>query len=259
MNYLLKSSKRRSKYRKPFTIALIFLGVVLLVSFLFPRFFPGVSHAVAEPAWAVKDTLVNTFTTPLSYLTSKSSLSEKNDQLEERVAELEIEAQINQVLVEENITLKRLLGREDRDVSELARVLARPPQSPFGTLVIDRSQSVGNKVTAGDAVLLGEVVESLAETSVVALYSGGEGVIEVMLDGSKTVAEAQGRGSGNFVLEVPKDAEVSVGERVVSTELDNYIVGIVEDVEDNEASTFKQVFFRVPLNISSLEWVEVVH
>ena len=258
MNYLLKSSRRRSKYRKPFTIVAIFIGVILILSFFFPRLFPGIAHAFAVPVWKTKDVVTNTLSAPISYLKSKSRLSKENDRLSARVAELEIEAQIASVLLEENLVIKEILGRDENSQRTLVRVLARPPQSIFGTLVIDSREDIGKKVIAGNSVLLGEVAESLPGTSVVALYSRGDKLTEVTLNKSKTVGEASGRGGGNFVLEVPKDVDVELGEKVVSTQDDNYIVGVVEQVENNEASTFKQVFFRVPLNISSLEWVEVI-
>jgi len=257
-NYLLKSSRRRSKYRRPFAIVVIFLLFVMLISFALPKFLPNVAHAIAKPFWYGKEKIVDFTSKPISYFKSKGALQEENERLKERVEALEVQAQLLTILFDENVAIKEILNRDESKDRSLAKVLSRPPQSPFGTIIVDISSETGKKAIAGNSVLLGEVKEVLNDTSIIELYSKSDRVTKVILQESNVEGEARGRGSGNFLLEVPKEAPVSIGEYAVVPELGNYIVGVVEDVTDNEASTFKQVLLRVPLNISSLTWVEII-
>lgn len=256
-NYHLKSRRRQTIYRRPTAIVILFLLVVGGLTFLFPRLFPQLSHSLGTPFWKAKEVTGQYLQAPLSYFKTKSSLERENDRLESRVQELEARVAITALLLDENNALKKILQRAENRVRTLARVIVRPPQSPFGTFIVDTPVDQGKQVVAGDAVLLGESVERLEDSSIVRLYSGSDNVLDVVL-ASGVFAEAQGRGSGNFVLEVPKETEVAVGEYIKTTTESDYVLGVVEEIEDNETSTFKRVLFRAPLNLHSIEWVEVI-
>lgn len=262
MNYLLKSKRRPKHYRLPIFVVLIFLLCVFLISWITPKIFPTIAYSFAQPVWKVEEWITTSLSTPIAYFSSKKSLEENNRILSNTVRELTVQAAITNSLMQENVTIKRILGRDTDKKRILGAVVSRPPESPFGTMLVDigseEGVAAGDKVYAGSSVLLGEVAEVLNNSSTVSLYSRADNQIDVVLEKSQATVKASGRGEGNFVLQVAKDIDVQKGENVFAAGNDLALLGTVEDVQNDATSTFKQVFLRAPINTRTVVWVEVI-
>jgi len=170
---------------------------------------------------------------------------------------------INEILQTENDNLKDLLGRKDaKQKTVLATVLVKPPQTPYDMLTIDigadQNVKVGDKVMANANIYIGEVSEVMPRLAKVTLYSTPGRKLSVVLGESLVTMEAVGIGGGNFNIYIPREVEVKEGDVIVIPSITANVFGIVEKVNFKETDSFQTVLFKSPVNISELNFVEVV-
>lgn len=165
-------------------------------------------------------------------------------------------------LEKENTELKALLGRvPEKDGSELAVILSRPPHTPYDSLVIDIGENHG--LASGDLVyaemnyLIGHIEAVHPASSVVKLFSSPGEKIEVLLGSSTTPVIAEGRGSGNFYIKIPRNIEVKEGDPIVVPSLHSLILGSAEKVDAGEGEAYSYIYFKLPVNFNSLRYVQV--
>jgi cell shape-determining protein MreC len=162
----------------------------------------------------------------------------------------------------ENSQLKELLNRapENND-KELAVVLSRPPHTPYDSLIIDMGEDHG--LAPGDLVyadmnyLLGHVETVHLSSSVVELFSSPGEKIEVLLGSSTTPVIAEGRGSGNFFIKVPRNIEVKEGDPIIVPSLRSLVLGTAEKVDSGEGEAYAYIYFKLAVNLNSLRYVQV--
>ncbi len=165
-------------------------------------------------------------------------------------------------LESENSTLKELLGRKPENYDkELAVILSYPPRTPYDSLIIDMGENHG--LIPGDLVyaemnyLVGHVEKVGPSTSVVKLFSSPGEKIEVLLGSSTTPVIAEGRGSGNFYIKVPRDVVVEEGDPIIVPSLHSLVLGAAEKVDAGEGEAYAYVYFKLPVNFNSLRYVEI--
>ena len=168
------------------------------------------------------------------------------------------------VLYEENLYLKRLMGRETAVDTVLAAVVMRPPGSPYDTLVIDAGDTVGilpgSFVSAGGGSIIGTVSHVYANTSRVTLLSSPGEQHEMLLrrEGEEVLpVTLVGQGSGAFVAEVPAGSGAQVGDAVIFSGLGSGLVATVSAVEVEDSRSFERLHLRLPANAQYLRFVEV--
>lgn len=251
------------KPRKQVYIAALILAAIVLSSWQYARvssvFFGAVS-ALARPLWSASAFASYVATDTLK---TKGELELENAALTAEVANRQGDHVRVQLLAEENAELKNILGRENpKEHMTVAAVVARPPQSPYDTLVIDGGTqagfSVGDTVVADGSIALGTISAVSSDTAKADLYSMPGGTMTVMLGPKNISTQASGRGGGNFIALVPRDAEVAKGDVVIFPGLSAKVLGEVSATIMRSSDTFKSVYFRIPVNISELRWVEVL-
>ena len=114
-------------------LALAFALAVLLVRLLAPNFF----WYAASPAFSIADDIAARTHVFLNSFSDTAALAARNEQLVRENAAL---ANENQALVEKTASQSALLGSSDVQKPAvsgiLAGVVARPPESPYDTLVL---------------------------------------------------------------------------------------------------------------------------
>lgn len=181
--------------------------------------------------------------------------------LRDELARAKAELADREVLLAENTELKRLLGRgEEGSPRVLATVLARPPFSPYDTLVIDIGEahgvSAGDVVFAGGANAIGTVREVSARSSRVILYSAPGEEHQVLLRGTVPLPVA-GQGGGSLIGELPTGSAVAPGDSVVFPDIAARFIATVVYVEESTGESFINVYLRLPVNPEELRFVEV--
>ena len=110
---------------------------------------------------------------------SKLKLTAENEKLKKELRDLGLKLLDRNLLYEENLLLKEKVGRGNIDESIFARVLTRPGQSLYDTLIIDVGSEVGlrggERVMYEDTILIGSIAEVGEKTSKVKLFSNGSG------------------------------------------------------------------------------------
>ena len=246
--------------------------VVALIIFLIGMFrIDAVAHTlrrvifvIASPILYVKNSATTSVENAFSLLFLQDTLKAENDLLRESMARMALTLESAKLLAQENKELKEILGRESAEKSIVAGVMLRPPQTLYDTLLVDAGSAHG--VAVGDLVLssgaaIGLVYSVEKETSLVELFSSADTEIPVLIhaqNGTTTAATAKGRGGGNFIVKLPRDLAVSLGDFVTTPGIDGHIIGVVGAVKADVADAFETVLIRVPQGMMHLSLVEII-
>lgn len=286
MNYLQthnRSALRRN--RGALISAAVFVLIIVAVQFSSPHFLPAIFTTIARPFWRIEFSVIS------GSLNSPEYLTNQNEELKRQLADAMIRLQTNQSVIDENATLKNLLKRPVSSVNPaaasstsisvatssdsiadlkpspytLAAVLKRPPIAAYDELIIDLGQdngvTVGNLVYAPGNVLIGQVSDTLGQTSKVALLSSPGMTYDVLIrngDGGKSVsAVAHGLGGGQFSVQIPRDVVAKVGDIVTISSINNKTIGVVGAVVIDPAQPFGTILFTSLANVYELRWVFV--
>lgn len=261
MNYLLKNNRREKGVLKQILLACAVMIVAGIFYFFAPNFVNNTIFKIARPVWNAEHYIVGQFAKISALITDKERLAKLNATLEQKLEEAEVALQSLDYYKRENEQLKLLLGRNSGEKRTLANIMAKPNQSVYDTLLLDAGLqekiAVGDLVLAGDFVL-GSIREVYANHSKAVLLSAPGEISRVLIGEEDISAEALGRGAGNFILKLPKEINVTVGDLVRLPGLNPKFFGVVLDVEQTVTSTFQSILFRMPVNINNLRWVEIV-
>lgn len=262
MNFLRKNNdfERRGGQKKFILAGFIVLIFIIIFSFQGPR---NILFGIGGPFWGVKNSIESFFADNINLLRSKSSLIAENNLLKDEIRNNQENQLLDSALKNENDDLKNILGRKNNNQKEiLAAILAKPPFSPYDTLVIDVGSADG--VSAGDNVLadgnayIGYISELYGHSSKVVLYSSSGEKIDVLIGSDKIEKEADGMGGENFSVSAPADSNIKVGDPIIASSISPNIFSTVEKIESTPADSFETVLFKNPVNISELEYVEVL-
>lgn len=240
----------------------IALVVLFLLMVLLRKPLTGFIHYLGFPLWD-KASDVEPLVPALSLrLSTKEQLREENKALTARVAELERTLIDYRILEEEAERLRGVFGRVTSPTELLrARVLRRPPLSPFDTMIIDvgfnHDVTSGDLVVVDDTIVIGSVIDVYGKTSVVELYSAPGRVTDVAIKDT-IPAQAFGKGGGNFSIDVPRGVEVAPGDPVVLAGTDGKILGLVDSIVDTPTDSFRRILFRVPVNMYMIPEVFII-
>jgi rod shape-determining protein MreC len=231
-----------------------------------------------------------TFASPLQNVSSKASgatsgffqqiwnfrsTAQENEQLKERLTQVETELHAARQAAAENDRLKALLSlNEQSDIKSVpARVIARDPSVWFNTITINRGSSSGIAVnmpvvTAGGIV--GRVITVGPWSSQVMLITdekAGAGAVVGQLGQSGALGSVRGRADlGVSLIEmryVSGLEKVEVNDYVMTTGQDGIYppglnVGRVVDVKSGTATTAHQILIQPGAQLDHLEEVAVL-
>jgi len=265
MNSLLQQRKGR-KNKKTLTPAgtgiLVVVASIALVHFFFPHTVSLFLHTIARPLWSAQQATVALIEGVPHFLQSKQKLITENSTLQSQIKVMQLQLHSRNVLYEENKTLKELLGRGTAEDTLLAGILSRPHSSLYDTFVIDIGRSEGVKkgarvVVSGD-IVIGVVEKVFKNTSLVTLFSTPGVETEIVIGLQQIVATAIGRGGGNFIAQLPRDAGIEEGDSIVIPGVGIKLFGIVETIEVDITQPFQTILFKNPVNMAEIKWVQVV-
>jgi len=256
----------RDKKRNIKKMLLVGVLVILLVYIvLFTQVFNNISRWVgftASPVWKVQESISSTWDNVATIFASKKALLEENKKLKDEAVIAGVKLLDRNLLFEENTDLKELLGRETVEQTVFAVVLTKPNRSAYDTIVIDVGENAGikegDKVLYGKSIAIGKIAEVFKNSSKVLLFSSPGEEVSVMVGRNSIETTAYGRGGGNFEIKLPRDAEVKIGDAVVAPSIMPSVLGVVGEIETESSSPIKNIFFKGPVDIFELKWVEVV-
>jgi len=201
------------------------------------------------------------------------SIAAENEQLKQRLTEVESELHNARLQSAENERLKGLLGLREQSTYQTvpARVIARDPSVWFNTITIDRGTSSGVKVNmpvVSATGIVGRVVTASPWASQVMLVTdekAGAGAVVGQLGQSGALGSVRGRPDlGLIEMRYVSGLEkVTVGDFVVTTGQDGIYppglnVGEIVDVKNGTATQPHQILIRPGARLDRLEEVAVL-
>lgn len=261
MNYRLSSSNVRRSRKPALYASLALIAALVLLRVLAPGFSTRVMHAVSVPLWRSGNAVADTAELADVLTKSKTALARENANLRRELESSRRELSALQSLASENDELRRLLDLSGEEGFVTAVVLAKPPLSPYDSLVIEFGPNspvaVGARVYAEGDAALGEIAEVNGTTAIARLYSTAGTEVDGTMDRTNVEHKAQGTGGGSFELKVPKEVDIQVGDKLVMPGLRPKVLGIVRQIDSRPSDSFQHALIKSPVNIFQLEWVMI--
>jgi rod shape-determining protein MreC len=201
---------------------------------------------------------------------NQSQLALENEELRQRVDELEGQITGGAVATQ---SLQQLLEQADLEfIGDLERVQARVVSGAVGnfdaTIELDRGERHG--IRQGMAAvtgrgLVGKVVQTSSERSIVELLSGGNFNVGFSIVGTNVLGFATGSGDGTRLratvdvnrIVLPGQILVTSGARG-ATFPQGIPIGVVSDLSDDEGSLTRELEVQMLASLSDLSYVSVV-
>ena len=274
-------TQKQIRQRAPIWLVTLLVGNLIIMA---------VDARDADGGHKVLRIWTQTFATPLQSASSKASgatsgffqqiwnfrsTAQENEQLKERLTQVETELNSARQAAAENERLKGLLGlNEQTTIKNVpARVIARDPSVWFNTITINRGSSSGIEqnmpvVTAGGIV--GRVITVSPWASQVMLITdekAGAGAVVGQLGQSGALGSVRGRADlGAALIEmryVSGLEKVEPGDNVMTTGQDGIYppglnVGRVVDVKNGTATQAHQILIQPGAQLDHLEEVAVL-
>lgn len=195
------------------------------------------------------------------YFATRRALVEENNALKEKISLYEEQSARYRALEVQNDALRDIASLvESEREGKTARVLSSFRSSPYGTFVVGAGERDG--IAVGDIVLtpggfaLGRVTDLDAHTATVdALFAPGHTAEVIVGDVAFSV---EGRGGGNARAEIPRGADIAVGDAAIVPEYGGRAAGVIGDIRSASSSATQTIFLRLPHNLDSLRFVYVV-
>jgi cell shape-determining protein MreC len=262
-DFYRQRKRSQDKIMSPrFIVVLVFLFLLVFIHLAFPNFFTGLARDTLRPLWSNQNASSADIGVFVKSFRSKQSLVRENILLKDELQQnISIQLQ-NRALREENEALRESLGNRSLDEIILASVLQRPPFTPYDTLLVDIGVEgivrKGNRVIKDGSVLIGTVSRVDGRTATVTLLSTPGIQTEIFIGTSTASAIAEGLGSGNFIIQVPRELKVKEGEIVFVSDAFSFPLGEVASVEVEPTDPFSTLRIQNSFNFNSLRWVEIV-
>lgn len=149
--------------------------------------------------------------------------------------------------------------------TRVLRVIGRAGISLYGTILIDTEGApvpTGTLVYGDMHIVIGEVVHADAHSAQVRLFSRSGSLLEGLItdtQGIPMVLSLEGRGHGNFIAAIPRDAVIEEGTYVYASQTGVEPVGVVGAYESAPADSVQTLRVHVPFAIEALRFVRVAH
>lgn len=203
-----------------------------------------------------------------------TTLRQRNQQLEQTIAQLTVENLRLKEVEAENVRLRSLLQFRDVNPSYtykggqvVGRIVANEPSNIVHSILIDIGSN--NGIEPGMPVvtergLVGRVTEVYRNAARVLLITDSSSNVNAMLQNTRLRGILRGRTNQSPILDyLPQDQSILIGDIVVTSgEGGRFPTGIpigqVVEVEQNDVEMFQQAVVRTTVDFDTLETVLVV-
>ena len=208
---------------------------------------------VFTPAFRLSDALTQRSHAFFSSFGHAAALATQNETLQNENAALAVE---NESLQQK---LDSITGLAPAAGSIIAGVIARPPQSPYDTLVLGAGSAEGvaldQEVFGEGGVPLGVVTSVLEQFSRVTLFSASGVVIDGWIGEKHLPVFIRGNGAGALGATVPRSANIVVGDTVSLPGPGSVTMGHVTRVDSDPTSPSVALRIAPAINLFSVTWV----
>lgn len=192
---------------------------------------------------------------------SNAELVERLKKTEAELESVRYQSVLYGLVVEENRELSEASSLQSFSKVIPARVLSRPPQTVYDSLLLDRGTDSGIKekdLVAIEGVALGRIVSVGNSFSTVQLFSTAGATHDAILGIPRAVAVVTGLGGGSFSVSLPRSVTVDVGEPVRIPNSETLIIGRVVSVEGAGTDATQIAYIASPVSMQSLDFVSII-
>jgi cell shape-determining protein MreC len=241
---------------------LLGLGVVAVIGvfiLILKIFVPSALIALATPFWNSGTHMEASVGNAFAGLGNPAVLAAQNSALKSQVLTLQNQ---NAILTARAQDLTKLLGGQTNAGSNiLAGVLARPPLSPYDTLVVAAGTSAGvvtgAPVFAEGGIPVGIIKSTTNTSATVQLLSTPNLTTNGWVGDNRIPLTLTGMGAGAFTATLPKAAAVSVGDSAYVSGPGAVPIGTIVKIESDASSPTDILDIQPLVNIFSITWVEI--
>ncbi len=256
MQFLNKKKKSHTKW----IVFLVLLICIILVGFFSQgvrSFFVRITHPVVQTATVASEVAASAKTLPLSknkLMQEVGVLKQENERLAGLLVDLQKEKS-------ETVMWSTLFPAKSVVDFVRASIISKPNQSPYDTFLLDAGQTngvlAGAYIAVNEISLLGTIDTAEANTSTGILFSSPNTKTNARLERSNYDVLLVGRGGGNMIVEVPKEIDTALGDRVLYPAHQNAIIGVIRDITFDDRNANKKLFITLPTNILTLDHVYI--
>lgn len=251
--------KKNISRKKIVGVSFLVVGLAILIIFGLTTI---IQTLIRGPQW-FRLQAQEVFSETVSMLTPKKIILKQNQQLKETLVTYQAQQIELEALRDENIKLRTELDYiSNPQESIFAQVLAKPSQSLYNSLIIDRGSTagiqVGQLVVTQGSIGLGTVARVAPYSATVMLFSGPQFNEDMVMRNQNITVPAKGKGGGNFEIHIPREIEVSDGDILGLPYYPNISIGVVKSIVFDQRDPFQKVLARTPVNIQELNYVQVI-
>lgn len=238
-------------------LAFAFAVAMLLLRLLAPNLF----WQAFAPVFQVSDTLAAKSHSFLTSFSDAAVIAGKNEKLASENAAL---ANQNAALLQKVANLSALLG--DTSVAKsapsiLAGVVARPPESPYDTLVLAAGEKegvvLGMEAFGDGGVPIGVVSKVDSDFSRVTLFSSPGMLTDGSVGHGNLPLTLTGAGAGSLTASAARAADVAVGDTVFVPGPGMLPIGSVVRIDSDPLSPGVTLRIKPAVNPFTLAWVQL--
>lgn len=262
MIHQFRDKKQIAQRRRAIRNIIIFVIFLVLSGFGIFAYLNNTMQIIARPIWKIENKISESVDSVGYIVRSKVSVFKENERLSTENTELRTIMTDYNVLKDENIKLKEMLGRVTPEKNIiLSSILTKPSYSPYDSIIIDVGEDVnikvGGKVYANEIIPIGKVKSVYKNTSVVELYSSPGTRTSAVMNESNTPVELIGRGGGNFEMAIPLNLSFIDNTEIVMPGIRSEVLAITKEVISTSNDPVKKILLSSPVNIQNLKWVFV--
>jgi cell shape-determining protein MreC len=163
-------------------------------------------------------------------------------------------------LTSENTELRALQGASSSP-RIIAGVIARPPYTPYDTIIIDQGSEDGIVLHApvyqGGGNAIGYIREVFDKTALAVLFSSPGVESTVFVFGPNLFTTAYGEGGGIIRLSIPQGVWVEKGNVVILPSLDTGVIGSIQELVSNPTEPEQRAYISPEISLQSTRLVSV--
>lgn len=250
MTYL-SNKKKQYGVRARYILLLIFL---LVLSF-FWRPIRLFTYPIVLPVVQVIENIISDISSiPLffsTYIISHKNSSEKINSLEKNIELLENKVASQNSQLEHYIAKDELQTKGHLATLEV-NIIAQDLYFLYSTMIISKGFTDG--VEEGMIVYtrgyqpVGTVTEVYRSTAIVSLLSASGNKVNAFTESNKTALVLTGDGGGNFIAQIPKNVEITIGDNIFLSQNTAMNVGNIVDIKGSPQDFFRTVYIRGAYN-----------
>lgn len=256
-----KANSRLSAIPSRRLITTVVVLSILLYGLLHFRNVTGqVLSWVASPIYSARHFFETSRSAIPTYIRSRSEVEHTIQTLRQQIESEHGMRIALETVIKENEELKALLGATSTP-EFLAGVLARPPFTPYDTLIIDRGAQDG--IVSGAPVYygydraLGYVRVVYPTYSLVTLFSSPNVESTVYVYGPNIFTKAYGEGGGTIRVSVPQGVSLHEGDIVVLPSIDRGILGSIHAIRSVPTEPEQSAYIAFDAPLQSIHFVRV--